>query len=464
LTTSLSVIASRSAALLLLSAVCANACFCIPPSGPCGFDAGTPLVAASDGGFVRFEAPTLSVRLELGTLERCNGEPPEAPTATSEVFGPTNRAISSEVEVVSAGAVHSFASVVTFPSDGPGWYHVVVRTGFGNHQADLLVVVDGSDAGPSVELPFRCGALVEDTPGGLLCGHRFLRPDGGVSFLTSTRTDATVDTALQPLAASAWPLLWGALDGPFIRFTDTGTELTNSSLLNHWSPIDRRDAGQLLATGDEALMVSTWSQGVELQRFTHDAGAVFRSGKLEWVLSDDERELVPNLLPLAVRSGAGQYWVAAAVDETPEGVFIPSRRSRVCRVSSDAGAPTVEAETCRSLGGVPLGVDEGALWLYDVDEVTAYRPNDAGELDRVGSERLISALHAVLPNDDSPQPPQGRSPQFTFFDSNGLLVVVLPQLTDAGIALKAYRTPTSFFAAQRKVWLSDPNGTRIYER
>jgi hypothetical protein len=374
------------------------------------------------------DAPTLSIAVDVTPQPDCAGTV-FVPPVRAEVFSPTNRSLETEVAVAQT-SVGTATATVTFPSQGQGWYHLVLtidsRSTF---QRDYLVVSVGTKTTTRRELAPACRELVQLVPGGTLCGDQLLREDGGSAHITSNGHNH-FEGDQQLLAAASGAVIWSGFDGRLVRLEDSAGQLQNTAADGGWYPFAApTSAAQLLPSEHELVVVSAWEDGVGLDWYGHDAGRVVRTANLTLPYASSALRLNTNAAPLAMFH-QGDLWLQVSVDDNHSG--LSQQRSHFCRVSRpDGGQPSISPQLCVTLSGEPVGVDQGAFWVLESQGLTAYRPGAAdGGLTPIASTRLSGDLKPapggvyVLK-----QPPLGRSPAFTFQAADDTVLVV-PRLTE----------------------------------
>ncbi|CAM4312057.1 MULTISPECIES: hypothetical protein [Myxococcus] len=316
------------------------------PMGPCEEHGPSPLFNDAMVGVGQPQALTVH-----GVFSRCDSSQEDrAQSVSVEVRDPQNRVVPATAQL----AVHGRSAIVRFTPEQTGRHHLVVAfSPVGSiRQSSLYAVEDHSAQAPLADLStvLECRGVDRTSSGTWLCGSQALRtPDqepqplgdyfapavvaGDVVWVTeAARVRRYVDLGNGPLATSAdapFPATGAPADAPPHARLATATEL----LLLDETHLHR------YAFSEEEGLRATGSPPVPPSRLA--------------TFSDD----IPSLL---MRAGERLLVVRIADAPAPATMAIEA-----CPYQLDAaGAPQpVPGEPCHSVPGLPVGHEEGVLWV-----------------------------------------------------------------------------------------------------
>ncbi|MCP3063005.1 hypothetical protein LXT21_29940 [Myxococcus sp. K38C18041901] len=291
----------------------------------------------------------VSLRMDVATLMLVcdDGRPAQAPdTATVEVLDPENHRVPAEVSLGDLGG----EATVSFAPTTVGRHHVLLSFApvGGVRQLGVHVASAWSGSPTPITLPLpRCGQLDRTTRGLWLCD--------GVAMRGTEDRPLRLGTATTPADVSiSGNVVWVVGDGRVRRYVDTGTELELTDSLLTDVPGTQPLQGRL-ASEDELVVLDS----ERLHRFVlTDAGVLTMPPSTPWrkpgVQGRFGRAQSTGLL---VRASAQRVLVVSLT-----GPGSPDSQACPFEPSEEGVLLPVTGEPCAPLRGIPVGLEDGALW------------------------------------------------------------------------------------------------------
>lgn len=321
------------------------------PMGPCEDHPPSPLF---DGAMFGVGQPLeLVVDADLNSCAEGDDRPQ---SVTVEVRDPQNRLVSATAELRTLGG----SALVRFTPEQTGRYHLIVSfTPVGSvRQSPVHVVEDQRDMALLAEFSTVVGCLSVDqtTSGTWLCGSQALRePDAEPQPLGDYFAPTVV----------AGDVVWVTETAQVRRYVDEGDGPLATSATAPFpatGPAASAPPHARLATPNELLLLD---EG-RLHRYAYSEQEGLRAMGSVAMPDTEYVTFGDRVGSMLIRAGTRLLVARLTQRPPPAGLAVEA-----CPFQIDAqGAPeAVPEEPCHHVPGVPIGLEDGVLWMQDVTAI-----------------------------------------------------------------------------------------------